>query len=160
MEPPGDGELTDLDEVSTKLDLARAYLDMGDPDACLSRFSSYDLHSGTHIDAPLHFAPSGVDVGQLKLAAIPAGAANDPLLAAARSAAKDVDAVVAEADEALDHVLLFRVEGFEEPEQFFVVSAVPPQSRTTSIDSTAVHWLAIPQLGPAVEPIVSGIAGS
>ena len=28
----GDGELTDLDEVSTKLDLARAYIDMGDPD--------------------------------------------------------------------------------------------------------------------------------
>ncbi|MGD8615899.1 MAG: FimV/HubP family polar landmark protein [Gammaproteobacteria bacterium] len=29
---PGDGELADLDEVSTKLDLARAYLDMGDPE--------------------------------------------------------------------------------------------------------------------------------
>ena len=28
----GDGELADLDEVSTKLDLARAYIDMGDPD--------------------------------------------------------------------------------------------------------------------------------
>ncbi|MCO6414027.1 MAG: hypothetical protein J5I92_14895 [Thiogranum sp.] len=28
----GDGQLTDLDEVSTKLDLARAYIDMGDPD--------------------------------------------------------------------------------------------------------------------------------
>ena len=36
MEPPGDGELTDLDEVSTKLDLARAYLDMGDPDGARS----------------------------------------------------------------------------------------------------------------------------
>ena len=31
-EPAGDGELADLDEVSTKLDLARAYIDMGDPD--------------------------------------------------------------------------------------------------------------------------------
>jgi pilus assembly protein FimV len=31
-EPEGDGELADLDEVSTKLDLARAYIDMGDPD--------------------------------------------------------------------------------------------------------------------------------
>jgi pilus assembly protein FimV len=28
----GDGELADMDEVSTKLDLARAYIDMGDPD--------------------------------------------------------------------------------------------------------------------------------
>ena len=36
LEPPGDGELTDLDEVSTKLDLARAYLDMGDPDGARS----------------------------------------------------------------------------------------------------------------------------
>ena len=36
MEPAGDGELTDLDEVSTKLDLARAYLDMGDPDGARS----------------------------------------------------------------------------------------------------------------------------
>ena len=36
LEPAGDGELTDLDEVSTKLDLARAYLDMGDPDGARS----------------------------------------------------------------------------------------------------------------------------
>ncbi len=35
-EPQGDGELTDLDEVSTKLDLARAYIDMGDPDGARS----------------------------------------------------------------------------------------------------------------------------
>ncbi len=35
-EPEGDGELTDLDEVSTKLDLARAYIDMGDPDGAKS----------------------------------------------------------------------------------------------------------------------------
>ncbi len=33
---PGDGELADLDEVSTKLDLARAYVDMGDPDGARS----------------------------------------------------------------------------------------------------------------------------
>jgi len=32
----GDGQLTDLDEVSTKLDLARAYIDMGDPDGAKS----------------------------------------------------------------------------------------------------------------------------
>ncbi|VAW80244.1 hypothetical protein MNBD_GAMMA14-2050, partial [hydrothermal vent metagenome] len=32
----GDGELTDMDEVSTKLDLARAYIDMGDPDGARS----------------------------------------------------------------------------------------------------------------------------
>jgi pilus assembly protein FimV len=31
-EMEGDGELADMDEVSTKLDLARAYIDMGDPD--------------------------------------------------------------------------------------------------------------------------------
>jgi len=35
-EPQGDGELTDLDEISTKLDLARAYIDMGDPDGARS----------------------------------------------------------------------------------------------------------------------------
>jgi pilus assembly protein FimV len=35
-EPEGDGELADLDEVSTKLDLARAYIDMGDPDGAKS----------------------------------------------------------------------------------------------------------------------------
>jgi pilus assembly protein FimV len=32
----GDGALADLDEVSTKLDLARAYIDMGDPDGARS----------------------------------------------------------------------------------------------------------------------------
>ncbi len=35
-EVQGDGELTDMDEVSTKLDLARAYVDMGDPDGAKS----------------------------------------------------------------------------------------------------------------------------
>jgi pilus assembly protein FimV len=35
-EVEGDGELADLDEVSTKLDLARAYIDMGDPDGARS----------------------------------------------------------------------------------------------------------------------------
>lgn len=35
-EPEGDGELADLDEISTKLDLARAYIDMGDPDGAKS----------------------------------------------------------------------------------------------------------------------------
>lgn len=35
-EPPGDGQLSDLDEVATKLDLARAYIDMGDPDGAKS----------------------------------------------------------------------------------------------------------------------------
>jgi pilus assembly protein FimV len=35
-EAQGDGALTDLDEVSTKLDLARAYIDMGDPDGARS----------------------------------------------------------------------------------------------------------------------------
>lgn len=32
----GDGELGDLDEISTKLDLARAYIDMGDPEGAKS----------------------------------------------------------------------------------------------------------------------------
>lgn len=35
-EASGDGELADMDEVSTKLDLARAYIDMGDPDGARS----------------------------------------------------------------------------------------------------------------------------
>ncbi|MGW8309877.1 MAG: FimV/HubP family polar landmark protein [Thiogranum sp.] len=35
-EAEGDGELTELDEVSTKLDLARAYIDMGDSDGAKS----------------------------------------------------------------------------------------------------------------------------
>ncbi len=35
-EVQGDGKLADMDEVSTKLDLARAYVDMGDPDGAKS----------------------------------------------------------------------------------------------------------------------------
>lgn len=35
-EESGDGELADMDEISTKLDLARAYIDMGDPDGARS----------------------------------------------------------------------------------------------------------------------------
>lgn len=35
-QPQGDGILADVDEVATKLDLARAYIDMGDPDGARS----------------------------------------------------------------------------------------------------------------------------
>jgi pilus assembly protein FimV len=35
-EAQDDGQLSDLDEVATKLDLARAYIDMGDPDGAKS----------------------------------------------------------------------------------------------------------------------------
>ena len=35
-EEAGDGVLADVDEVATKLDLARAYIDMGDPDGARS----------------------------------------------------------------------------------------------------------------------------
>ncbi len=35
--------------------------------ATLTRFSDFDPHGGTHLDAPLHFAPEGQDVAELPL---------------------------------------------------------------------------------------------
>jgi arylformamidase len=47
-------------------------LEMGSPRATVTRFSSFDPHGGTHMDAPLHFAPEGVDVSALPLRLYPA----------------------------------------------------------------------------------------
>ena len=40
---------------------------IGSPVATVTRFSGFDPHAGTHMDAPLHFAPEGVDVSALPL---------------------------------------------------------------------------------------------
>ena len=40
--------------------------------ATLTRFSGFDPHGGTHLDAPLHFAPGGADVAELPLRLYPA----------------------------------------------------------------------------------------
>ena len=42
-------------------------MDVGNPDATLTRFSDFDPHGGTHIDAPLHFDLEGIDVVGLPL---------------------------------------------------------------------------------------------
>jgi len=42
-------------------------IDIGDPDARVSRFSSFDIHGGTHMDAPLHFDPSGASIDAMEL---------------------------------------------------------------------------------------------
>ena len=39
--------------------------------ATLSRFSDFDPHGGTHMDAPLHFALHGIDIGSVPLRLYP-----------------------------------------------------------------------------------------
>jgi len=46
-------------------------LDIGDPDARVSRFTTFDLHGGTHMDAPLHFDPQGTSIDEVALQTIP-----------------------------------------------------------------------------------------
>jgi len=45
--------------------------EVGCPEATLTRFSDFDAHAGTHIDAPLHFAPGGTYVDGLPLRLYP-----------------------------------------------------------------------------------------
>jgi kynurenine formamidase len=40
--------------------------------ATLTRFSDFDPHGGTHLDAPLHFAPGGADAAGVPLRLFPA----------------------------------------------------------------------------------------
>ncbi|MDD5646238.1 MAG: cyclase family protein [Candidatus Bipolaricaulis sp.] len=47
-------------------------IDLGVPDVQLTHIAHFDLHLGTHIDAPLHFIPGGADVASLELALLPA----------------------------------------------------------------------------------------
>ncbi len=47
-------------------------LSTNSPDAQLSRFTLFDPHCGTHLDAPRHFVARGLDVSQLPLAVLPA----------------------------------------------------------------------------------------
>jgi arylformamidase len=47
-------------------------VEIGSPRATVTRFSSFDPHGGTHMDAPLHFALEGVDVSALPLRLYPA----------------------------------------------------------------------------------------
>jgi len=46
--------------------------EIGSPLATVSRFTSLEAHAGTHLDAPLHFAPGGADVTALPLRFYPA----------------------------------------------------------------------------------------
>jgi kynurenine formamidase len=47
-------------------------LKIDNPKATVTRFSAFDSHAGTHLDAPLHFAPGGSDVAELPLRLYPA----------------------------------------------------------------------------------------
>ncbi len=47
-------------------------LQIDNPKATVTRFSAFDPHAGTHMDAPLHFAPGGADVAELPLRLYPA----------------------------------------------------------------------------------------
>jgi len=42
-------------------------LEIEDPKVTVTRFSGFEAHAGTHLDAPLHFAPGGQDVADLPL---------------------------------------------------------------------------------------------
>jgi len=46
-------------------------IDLSSPVATVTRFSGFDPHGGTHMDAPLHFAPEGVDIAALPLRLYP-----------------------------------------------------------------------------------------
>jgi kynurenine formamidase len=46
-------------------------VDIGAPGARLTQLSFFDLHAGTHIDAPLHFVPGGTDVASLGILLFP-----------------------------------------------------------------------------------------
>jgi len=47
-------------------------VDVGQPDILLSRLEAFDVHAGTHMDAPLHFVPGGRDVASNPLRILPA----------------------------------------------------------------------------------------
>ena len=49
-----------------------ARLEIDNPKATVTRFSAFDPHAGTHVDAPLHFAPGGADAAELPLRLYPA----------------------------------------------------------------------------------------
>jgi len=42
-------------------------MEIGCPGATVTRFTAFDPHAGTHLDAPLHFAPDRADVAGLPL---------------------------------------------------------------------------------------------
>jgi len=46
-------------------------MEIGCPGATVTRFTAFDPHAGTHLDAPLHFAPDGADVAGLPLRVYP-----------------------------------------------------------------------------------------
>ena len=52
--------------------LVTVRVDLGVEDVQLTHIAHFDLHLGTHIDAPLHFIPGGADVASLELALLPA----------------------------------------------------------------------------------------
>ena len=47
-------------------------VDIGEPGAQLTQFTGFDPHAGTHLDAPLHFDPTGADLARVPLRILPA----------------------------------------------------------------------------------------
>jgi len=47
-------------------------VDVGQPNILLSRLEAFDVHAGTHMDAPLHFVPSATDIAGVPLRVLPA----------------------------------------------------------------------------------------
>ena len=47
-------------------------LEIDNPKATVTRFSAFDPHAGTHMDAPLHFSPDGADAAGVPLRLSPA----------------------------------------------------------------------------------------
>lgn len=47
-------------------------VDIGEPGVQLTHFAGFDPHAGTHLDAPLHFDPTGADLARVPLRILPA----------------------------------------------------------------------------------------
>lgn len=60
-----------LSYPGTERALVAETLDVGETDVLVSRLSFFDLHAGTHMDAPLHFKPGGADIASLPLNLLP-----------------------------------------------------------------------------------------
>ncbi|MEN6369772.1 MAG: cyclase family protein [Thermotogota bacterium] len=55
-----------------RVGVAAVTADAGTPNVRVTHLTHLDMHLGTHIDAPLHFIPGGLDVASLELALRPA----------------------------------------------------------------------------------------
>ena len=59
-----------------KIGLETRRIEIGTKGGQLSRFTLFDPHCGTHLDAPRHFLSSGKDVSELPLVILPAAVAD------------------------------------------------------------------------------------